>query len=304
MDQGSAASAGTVASVLRRHGPLLVAALALIAALVALVVVLHNRDDTDKKAAMGEPLAYVPAGIDDVVFDLDTREPLVALAVEELAPRLTNGAVTSEQVHPLLGGRAVVATHAGKAWLVFATDQPAPRPSRGAAAAAQRRRRRHRAEPRRARRPRCTARASRRRSTRARPSTSASRGMPAGAGARVAFDPRPLLAQRAPQIANTAWARSLQRRRRRADDERQRAAPAVSDHRRPGRPQARRPADRHRCGAAERPRQGAADRRRARPGAYARASCARPACCPRSMCSTSCPASCARTSTTSGPTAR
>jgi hypothetical protein len=209
VDQGSAAGAGTVASVLRRHGPLLIAALALVAAVVALVVVLANRgDDTDKKAAAGEPLAYVPAGSDDVVFDLDTREPLVALAVEELAPRLTNNAVTSEQLHPLLGGRAVVATHTGKAWLVFATDQPAPRPNGGAAAAASDgvvviapSRAELAASLHSARQPSAKyARAS---------FDKRFAGLPAGAGARVAFDPRPLLAQRAPQIANTPWARSL-----------------------------------------------------------------------------------------------
>ncbi|HEY7620622.1 MAG TPA: hypothetical protein VH834_12665 [Solirubrobacteraceae bacterium] len=193
----------------RRHGPLLIAALALVAAVVALVVVLHNRgDDTDKKAAGGEPLAYVPAGSDDVVLDLDTREPLVALAVEDLAPRLTKNAVTSEQVHPLLGGRAVVATHAGKAWLIFATGQPAPRPSQGAAAAANDgvvviapSRAELAASLHGARQP--SAKYAR--------ATFDKRfaGMPAGAGARVAFDPRPLLAQRAPQIANTPWARSL-----------------------------------------------------------------------------------------------
>jgi hypothetical protein len=198
-----------VASVLRRHGPLLIAALALVAAVAALVVVLHNRgDDTDKKAAAGEPLAYVPAGSDDVVFDLDTREPLIALAVEDLAPRLTNNTVTSEQVHPLLGGRAVVATHAGKALLVFATAQPAPRPSGGAAAAAG-----HGVvviAPSRADLA-ASLHGARQPSAKTARQTFDKRfaGMPAGAGARVAFDPRPLLAQRAPQIANTAWARSL-----------------------------------------------------------------------------------------------
>ena len=54
------------------------------------------------KAARSEPLAYVPAGSADVVFDLDTREPLVALAVEQLAPRVTDGALTADQVHALV----------------------------------------------------------------------------------------------------------------------------------------------------------------------------------------------------------
>src|SRR3954468_5040146 len=34
-------------------------------------------------------------------------------------------------------------------------------------------------------------------------------GLPAAAGARVAFDPKPLLAQRSPQAADTTWGRSL-----------------------------------------------------------------------------------------------
>ena len=199
----------TVAAVLRRRAPLLAAALALLAAVAAVVLLLRGRDDGGaRKVARSEPLAYLPAGSADVVFDLDTREPIVALAVEQLAPRVTKGALTADQVHELVGGRAVVAMDAGKAWLAFATDAPAPRPSGAAAAAA------------RAgvvvvapsavdlRRALADARAPAARYARV---TFDKRfaGLPADAGARVAFDPRVLLGQRSPQLAATPWGRSL-----------------------------------------------------------------------------------------------
>jgi hypothetical protein len=198
-----------VAAVTRRRATLLAAAVALLAAAVAVVFLLRGGDDDGgRQTARGEPLAYVPAGSADVVFDLDTRAPLVGLAVEQLAPRLTDGAVTADQVHPLLGGRAAVAIGSGKAWLAFATDAPAPRPGRGAAAAA---------------RDGVVvvapgavdlkqaldgARAPAARYARA---TFDKRfaGLPADAGARVAFDPRALLAQRSPELAGTPWGRSL-----------------------------------------------------------------------------------------------
>jgi hypothetical protein len=198
-----------VAPVLRRHAPLVGAAVALVAAAVALVLVLALRggDDAQQAPARAEPLAYVPAG-GDYVFDVDTREPLLALAVEDLAPRLTHGAVTSEQVHPLLGGRAAISTAGGKAWLAFATDQPAPRPTGGAAAAA---------------RDGVVLIAPTAADLRAavsaagRPAAKYARaafdkrfvGLPRAASARLAFNPQRLLQQQAEQIAGTRWARSL-----------------------------------------------------------------------------------------------
>jgi hypothetical protein len=199
-----------VASVLRRRAPLLAAVLAFVAAVLALVLVLALRagDDAPKKAAHGEPLAYVPAGTAEVVYDVDTREPLLALAVENLAPRVTKGALTAEQVHPLLGGRAAIATGGDRAWLAFATDQPAPRPSNGAAAA---------------QRDGVVLVASNEADLRAalatagRPASKDARatfdkrfaGLPAGSSARIAFNPQRLLQQQAKQIAGTRWARSL-----------------------------------------------------------------------------------------------
>jgi hypothetical protein len=199
-----------VAAVLsRRRAPFVIAALVLVVGVVALVLLLRGGDD-DKatKAATGEPLAYVPDGGNDAVFDLDTRAPLVGLAVEQLAPRLTNGALRAEQVRPLVGGRAAVALRGGRAWLVFATDAPAPRV--GANAVAAKRDGVVVVAPSRAELD-ASLRAA------AGPAAGYSRatfdkrfaGLPTNATVRVAFDPRKLIAARAPQLASTGWARSL-----------------------------------------------------------------------------------------------
>ena len=201
-----------MAAVLRRRAPLLLAALALLGGgWRRSSAAPRRRRRQPERAARAEPLAYVPAGTADVVFDLDTREPLVALAVEQLAPRVTKGALSADQAHALVGGRAVVAMDAGKAWLAFATDAPAPRPTQGAAAAA------HAgvvvvapsaADLAAAERPRGPA-AKYARAT----FDKRFAGLPAAAGARVAFDPGGCSRQRSPQAANTAWGRSLQGRR-------------------------------------------------------------------------------------------
>jgi hypothetical protein len=200
-----------VAAVLsRRRAPLLVAALVLVAGVVALVLLLRGGGDEGggpNKAGV-EPLAYVPDGGNDAVLDLDTRAPLVDLALEQLAPRLTHGALSAEQVRPLVGGRAVVALRGDRAWLVFATDAPAPRATRGAVAA---------------KRDGVVVIAPSRGDldaslqAAAKPAARYSRatfdkrfaGLPAKGSVRIAFDPRKLLASRAPQVANTRWASSL-----------------------------------------------------------------------------------------------
>ena len=198
-----------MAAVLRRRAPLLLAALALLAGALAAVVLLRGGgDDKPKQAARAEPLAFVPAGSADVVFDLDTREPLVGLAVEQLAPRVTDGALSADQAHALVGGRVAVALDAGKAWLAFATDAPAPRPTQGAAAAARDGVVVVAPSPADLKAAEASASA---------PSAKYARatfdrrfaGLPAAAGARVAFDPKVLLAQRSPEAADTAWGRSL-----------------------------------------------------------------------------------------------
>ncbi|HEX7299236.1 MAG TPA: hypothetical protein VF257_09520 [Solirubrobacteraceae bacterium] len=193
----------------RGRVPLLAAALALVAAAAAVVLLLRRGDDGGSRtAARAEPLAYVPAGADDAVFDLDTSAPLVGLGLEQLAPRLTGGALTAQQVRPLLGGRAVVAMGGDRTWLVFSTEAPAPRLAGGAVAAA----RggvvviaRTRADVDAAL---TAASAPAARYARA---TFDKRfdGLPADASVRVAFDPRAQLAKRAPQLAATKWGRSL-----------------------------------------------------------------------------------------------
>jgi hypothetical protein len=192
----------------RRRVPLVAAAVVLVVGVVALVVLLRGGgDDGGSASTRTEPLAYLPAG-GDVVFDLDTRAPLVGLAVEQLASRLNGGALSAGQVRPLLGGRAVIGLSGERAWLVFATDAPAPRVGNGAAAA---------------KRDGVVVVAPSRADldaslqAAAKPAASYSRatfdkrfaGLPAGASVRVVFDPRKLLASRAPQLAGTRWARSL-----------------------------------------------------------------------------------------------
>jgi hypothetical protein len=199
----------TVAAVSRRNASLLAAALALAAAVVALVLLLRGGDEGGGgRTTRSEPLAYVPAGSADVVFDLDTRQPLVGLAVEQLAPRVTHGALSADQVHGLVGGRAAVAMDAGKAWLAFATDVPAPRPGRGAAAAARDGVVVVASSAADLKQALDGARAPAARYARA---TFDKRfaGLPPDAGARVAFDPRTVLGQRSPQLAATPWGRSL-----------------------------------------------------------------------------------------------
>ena len=188
---------------------MVVAALALVAAVVAVVLLLRRGDDGGSRTATrAEPLAYLPEGADEAVFDLDTGAPLVALGVERLAPRLTAGALSAEQVRPLLGGRAVVAMGGDRTWLVFVTDAPAPRAGGGAVAAA---------------RDGVVVVAATRDDLRAsltaaaRPAARYARatfdkrfvGLPGGASVRVAFDARAQLTKRAPQLASTRWGSSL-----------------------------------------------------------------------------------------------
>jgi hypothetical protein len=193
----------------RRRVPFVAAALVLVVGIVALVLLLRGgNEDHGATATRSEPLAYLPDGGNDAVFDLDTRAPLVDLAVEQLAPRLTHGALTAEQVRPLLGGPAVIALKQGHAWLIFATDAPAPHPKAGAAAA---------------KRDGVVVVAPTRADVEVslrnaqQPAAKYARatfdkrfaGLPANGSVRVAFDPRALISSRAPQLASTRWASSL-----------------------------------------------------------------------------------------------
>jgi hypothetical protein len=189
--------------VLRRRLPLIASALAVAAGAVAAVLILQDRDPRSARATdRADPLAFVPARA-PVVLDLDTGEPLIALAVGQLAPRLTAGRLTAAAVEPLLGGRVAIALDGDRAWLAFSTSQAAPAgttrakgvvlwaPDAGATRAA-------------------VAQAGAAPAAYAR-ETFAKRfdGLPADAGARAAFDPRRLLAERQPKLAATRWGRSL-----------------------------------------------------------------------------------------------
>jgi hypothetical protein len=183
-------------SVARRRRGLLIAAPALIVVAVVLVLLLRGGSDRARppaaKPAGIEPLAFMPAGA-DVVFDLDTDVPSIAVAAAELVPRLSGATLTAEQLRPLVGGRMAIALDGGRMWLAAITRAPAPRvpgavklggtvvvapaavqPVRGARATFDRR----------------------------------FTGLPVSS-ARVAFDARALLASQAPEAANTRWGRSL-----------------------------------------------------------------------------------------------
>jgi hypothetical protein len=197
--------------VLRRRAPLIAAALAVVAgALVAVLLLRGGGDDggsTTAAPARAEPLAYVPAGT-DAVFDLDTGAPIVALGVEQLVPRASHGALSADQVGPLLGGRVAVAVRGDRLWLGAATSAPAPRPTGSAAAAA---------------RDGVVIMASSAADLDAalaaggRPAARQARAtfdrrfqaLAANGPVRVAFNPRALLAAQAPQLAPTPWGRSL-----------------------------------------------------------------------------------------------
>lgn len=191
----------------RRRVPLIAAAVAVVVAIVVVVLLVTGGGDEPSGSRI-EPLAYVPAAAREAVFDLDTGAPLVSVAVEQLASRLTGGGLTAAQVRPLLGGRAVVAMGGGKTWLVFATDAKAPRGGPGAAVAARDGAVVVAPTPEDVRVALGTA---------ARPAARYARasfdkrfaGLPEGGSVRVAFDPRVQLTKRAPQVAGTRWARSL-----------------------------------------------------------------------------------------------
>ena len=170
---------------------------------------MHRPGAVDPKPiAGGEAIGVDDAGSGDVVFDVDTRAPIVGLAVEQLAPRLTHDALTAQQVTPLLGGRAVIAMSGDRTFMVFATEASAPRPGNGAAAG---------------KRDGVVVIAPTRADLRAAfaaaaaPSSRYARegfdrrfaGLPGDGSVRIAFDARKLLADRAPQLSSTRWGSSL-----------------------------------------------------------------------------------------------
>ncbi|MEA2358012.1 MAG: hypothetical protein QOI62_1272 [Solirubrobacteraceae bacterium] len=213
----------------RRRVLLVVVPVAVVAVVVAVLLLRGGSDrDAAPKALADEPLAYLPGGA-KAVLDVDTRAPLVGLAVSQLAPRLSGGALKAGDVTPLLGGRAAAAL-GGDGGAVLALVAPRREPvdalarrltaageyrgarlyaipgggqaalaARGAtvvagpSAALVRRALDARAQPRPAR-----AAFDRR-----------LKGLPPDAPLRIAFDPRALLHDQAPKVAATRWGRAL-----------------------------------------------------------------------------------------------
>jgi len=171
----------------RRVAIVLAAVVVVVAGVAAFLLLRGDDKQAPPQAPPGiEPLAFMPADA-DVVFDLDTDVPAIAVAATELVPKLPGATVTAEQLRPLVGGRMAVATKDGKLWLAAVTKAPAPPgatkrggtvivvpgsvvQAQGARAAFDKR----------------------------------LAGLPKSP-ARVAFDPRVL----APQVAGTAWGKAL-----------------------------------------------------------------------------------------------
>jgi hypothetical protein len=179
------------------------AGLVIIATLAVLLRGGEKPAPSGPRAPVGlEPLAFMPAGA-PTVFDLDTDVPAVAIAAAELVPKLSGATLTDAQLQPLVGGRMAIAQLGGKMWLAAVTRAPAPRepnaaklggtvvvaPDAAALSAAL-----------------AGARAAARTARAAFDRRFA--GLPPSA-ARIAFDPRALLATRSPKLVDTKWGRSL-----------------------------------------------------------------------------------------------
>ena len=174
-----------------RRVAIVLAAVVVVVAGVAFVLLRGDDKPAPPKAPPAvEPLSFMPADADEV-FDLNTDVPAIAVAAAELVPKLPGATVTAEQLRPLVGGRMAVAVKDARMWLAAVTAAPAPpggtkrggtvivvpgsvTQTLGARAAFDRR----------------------------------LAGLP-DSPARVAFDPRRLIATRSPEIVNTAWGRAL-----------------------------------------------------------------------------------------------
>jgi hypothetical protein len=202
-------ASGIRADVTMNRGRALVIAAALLAVAVgAGLVLLLTGDDGNERSprppvtAGMEPLAFMPAGA-PAVLDLDTRQSSAAFAAVGLIPELPGSTLTAEQVGRLTGGRIAVAFAGERVWVAAQT----------------------RAAP-----PRVPAAAKRAGTVVIAPSAPALQASLAGAAAkakgaraafddrftglprssaRVAFNPRAVLAARSPAVAGTAWGRSL-----------------------------------------------------------------------------------------------
>src|SRR4051794_2761538 len=180
----------------RRRAVVLAAAALLVVVGVILVLLLLRGGDEHSPRSVAprgiEPLAFMPADA-DVVLDLDTGAPTVAVAAAALVPRLPGATLSGEQLRPLLGGRMAIALDGGRMWLAAITRAPPPpvpgATKRGGTVVV------GPSVP--APRPRARTEFDRRFT-----------GLPAS-NARVAFDAGALLAARRPDFAATPWGRSL-----------------------------------------------------------------------------------------------
>jgi len=182
-------------------------ALVVVAVLVLLLrAVGESENSTPPRAPVAiEPLAFMPAGA-SAVLELDTERPLAGLAAIGLIPKLSGATLSVEQVGRLTGGRMAVAFGGGRVWLAAETRAAPPDPRGGAAAAA-----RGGTVVIAPSGPELQASlAGAARAARGARDAFDRRfvGLPA-ASARVAFDPRAVLAARSPAVARTAWGRSL-----------------------------------------------------------------------------------------------
>jgi hypothetical protein len=179
-----------------RRGLVAAGAVLLVVVGVLVVLLLRGGDESTTprpSAPRGiEPLAFMPPDA-DVVLDLDTGAPTVAIAAAALVPRLPGATLSGDQLRPLLGGRMAIALDGGRMWLAAITRAPPPRVpgarKRGGTVVV--------GPTLPAPRPGARAEFDRRFT-----------GLPAS-GARVAFDARALLASRRPDVAATPWGRSL-----------------------------------------------------------------------------------------------
>jgi hypothetical protein len=227
VEAAGSSSGATVRRVSRRVVFLVVVPAVVVAVVVAAALALRSGSDGDPPAAprADEPLAYL-RGDERAIVDVDTRSPLAALAVGQVAPRLSGGAIAAGAATRALGPNAAVALTATGPRLVLLASGDATardlaqglRPAgsyRGASLYTGR-----------------NAALGRRGATlvlaptlaavrvaldqRAHTSAATARatfdrrfaGLPAGA-ARVAFQPRALLAALSKDVAATKWARSL-----------------------------------------------------------------------------------------------
>lgn len=199
---------------------------AIAAAAVAVVLLVGGDDDGPRRPRGDEPLAYVAPNA-DVILDLDTGAPLVGLALAELVPRVTGGALTAETARALIGGAAALALTGERVQLALvATDPDAlARLTKSLSSAGTYRGARlfRRSDAALAVRDETllvgadVAALRRALDRRARPDAAGARrrfdrrftGLPGASAVRVAFAAGPLLRRVQPQLAATVWGRSL-----------------------------------------------------------------------------------------------